>query len=795
MTADNHVTNSGNIRTVQRGVRRTSALRAAIRPVVAAGLERLESRRLLSAAQTFVNDNWQIVTDTTPAGLSAGDTVQSGAPGDVNVGVHTYGSDAFQTVADGVNNVTSGGSVSLLKGVYTESNVVIDHPMSISGLSGTGGVKLQPAAADGHDDSAFNVSAQNGLIIASGNVSVDGVTLDGGAARNFRQGIITDFRNNVVYNNVSINNVVVKNAYRRGIQLYSSNALAAPKSTGNVINACTIDGVTLSEGILVFDSDATLTDNNVKNASSGIASNTLHGPANAPLIAASGNWVFGSNAGAVTGMNMAGLADGSTIGPFNKIDLTAGSNAPDTALVVQFPNGLVHVTQNEIFGSASDSGIFIFAATNPAKPVDVSGNSLSNQPTNQDFDGDSTGIFVTDDESFFGAASALASYVNITGNTFSGYTRGIDLFRGSASGSATIEATIDGNTSAGGKTHLRVFDADGAANGVQALAHIGTDTGAIAGDVTGLEVDGGSADIAARATYPASAAVKVLNGGSLTVSSGGGQLVAGPTTNDGTLTVNGRAQLGDLAGVGAVSVSAVNATLSSNFVRQNSLNLTDNARATINNSNGSGNVSIVKSLSIGANAQLDLANNDMIYDYTGASPRNTVRSLLQTGYGTSTWGGKGINSSSAGGAANHRPGIGFLETADTGMTEFDGVPVDSTALVLKYTIIADADTDAAVTLSDFTYLAAHFNQTNTYWLYGDFNYDGVTDLTDFTILATVFGATFAAPSTAPASDPAPVTTTNVPTRTATGPIAINPARKTDSLFASTEIGDRNVLGI
>src|SRR5689334_18258167 len=170
----------------QSSARKSARVRRAVESAVAS-IQSLEQRRLL-AATVYVNDNWQIVTDTGPAGLSSGDTVQSNpSSGDVNVGTHTYGTDAFQTVSDGVTNVSSGGTVNVLNGNYSESNITITKPLTLDGQGYAPDVVIQPAAADGHDDSAFNVSAQQGLLIQSSGVTVSNLTIDGGTNHDYRQ--------------------------------------------------------------------------------------------------------------------------------------------------------------------------------------------------------------------------------------------------------------------------------------------------------------------------------------------------------------------------------------------------------------------------------------------------------------------------------------------------------------------------------------------------------------------------------------------------------------------------------
>ena len=52
----------------------------------------------------------------------------------------------------------------------------------------------------------------------------------------------------------------------------------------------------------------------------------------------------------------------------------------------------------------------------------------------------------------------------------------------------------------------------------------------------------------------------------------------------------------------------------------------------------------------------------------------------------------------------------------------------------------DADNlDGAVDTVDFSFLAAHFGQSNQTWTHGDYNFDGFVDTIDFGFLASNFG--------------------------------------------------------
>jgi hypothetical protein len=58
----------------------------------------------------------------------------------------------------------------------------------------------------------------------------------------------------------------------------------------------------------------------------------------------------------------------------------------------------------------------------------------------------------------------------------------------------------------------------------------------------------------------------------------------------------------------------------------------------------------------------------------------------------------------------------------------------------SHTFPGDASLDGFVNTTDFTILAAHFNQSGQSWPTGDFNGDGVVNALDFNALASFFGA-------------------------------------------------------
>jgi len=168
------------------------------------------------------------------------------------------------------------------------------------------------------------------------------------------------------------------------------------------------------------------------------------------------------------------------------------------------------------------------------------------------------------------------------------------------------------------------------------------------------------------------------------------------------------------------------------------LNIATGALVTLN-ANGS-RALVTKSLSVTGSGRLDLADNVMIVDWTGASPLGTIQTLLTSGYANGAWNAEGINSAVA--AATTNRALGYAEASaifSTFPATFAGQSVDDTAVLIRFTRYGDANLDQAVNLDDFTALAANFGLTGRVFSQGDFNYNGGVNLDDFTALAANFG--------------------------------------------------------
>jgi autotransporter-associated beta strand protein len=227
--------------------------------------------------------------------------------------------------------------------------------------------------------------------------------------------------------------------------------------------------------------------------------------------------------------------------------------------------------------------------------------------------------------------------------------------------------------------------------------------------------------------------------GSLTIS-GAQSYAAGSAIvqNAGALTLNSDA--GSSSSV-ALSLTATAGVI--NLFSQQHL-----ASFTLSNASASvravGQYIYTHAFSLTGASTLDLQQNDLIVDYTGASPLPAIRAALLSGFNQGAWNGSGIIDTSA---ASH-PGmtLGYAEASDVlGLTNsqtaaFDGQTIDSTTTLVRYTHYGDANLDGKVDVNDFNlFLDGFVNSSANSWSQGDFTYDGKVDLgNDFSLFLSSY---------------------------------------------------------
>jgi hypothetical protein len=155
---------------------------------------------------------------------------------------------------------------------------------------------------------------------------------------------------------------------------------------------------------------------------------------------------------------------------------------------------------------------------------------------------------------------------------------------------------------------------------------------------------------------------------------------------------------------------------------------------------GTAGATVAPTYTIDASSTLDLADNDMVILYgTGATPMPMVTAELSQSYDGGLWNQRGLTSSVA--RANSAAyGLGYAEASVLGVTSFDGITLGENAVLVKYTLLGDANLDGTVNFNDFSILQNHYGQAGG-WSSGDFNYDGTVNFNDFSILQNNYGST------------------------------------------------------
>jgi hypothetical protein len=154
-------------------------------------------------------------------------------------------------------------------------------------------------------------------------------------------------------------------------------------------------------------------------------------------------------------------------------------------------------------------------------------------------------------------------------------------------------------------------------------------------------------------------------------------------------------------------------------------------------------------------ARVNLTNNALIEDYLVNSPLSSVRAQIISGFNGGAWNGVGINSATA--AADSSKAIGYGEASTVfGITvgqtgTFLGQTVDSSTVLVRFTLAGDSTLDGVVDFNDLVKLAQNYNTGSgqKLWTEGDSTYDGVVDFNDLVKLAQNYNTALPAAGAVP----------------------------------------------
>jgi hypothetical protein len=175
------------------------------------------------------------------------------------------------------------------------------------------------------------------------------------------------------------------------------------------------------------------------------------------------------------------------------------------------------------------------------------------------------------------------------------------------------------------------------------------------------------------------------------------------------------------------------------------LDLHNNATATL--AAGGSKVLVTSDLSIDSGGKLDLNDNDLLLDYTGASPLAAIQSVIDTARNGGAWDGPGLTSASARNNAAHNTTLGVMESADYAAAHggtFAGETPDASAVLVKYTYYGDTDFNGKVNFDDYVRTDSGFNNHRTGWTNGDFDGNGQVNFDDYVLIDLAFNTQGAA---------------------------------------------------
>jgi hypothetical protein len=146
-------------------------------------------------------------------------------------------------------------------------------------------------------------------------------------------------------------------------------------------------------------------------------------------------------------------------------------------------------------------------------------------------------------------------------------------------------------------------------------------------------------------------------------------------------------------------------------------------------------------------ATLDLNDNLLAINYTGASPMDTVRAQIVSAYNGGDWSGQGITSSLLDGGSTTN-GIAYAFNGESAVWFDSGTPfanyagADSTTVLVRYALIGDVNLDGTVDDSDISILSNNYGFTDQSWANGDvYGYDGIVSDDDVGLQANNYGLT------------------------------------------------------
>jgi hypothetical protein len=228
--------------------------------------------------------------------------------------------------------------------------------------------------------------------------------------------------------------------------------------------------------------------------------------------------------------------------------------------------------------------------------------------------------------------------------------------------------------------------------------------------------------------------------GTGTIAVSGGSLTAIAFENHGLYTqTGGSGSVGPVTAPGQLSVSGGSLTVAS--IAQGSVAISSNGKVTVTPNGTNSGLSVIGNLAVSGASNLDLNDNDMVV--SSGMNQAAVAASIRTARSGGAWTGSGITSSAAKTQTNHATMLGVLNGAEYHSVAgpsatFDGVTVNNSDVLVKYTWYGDTDFNGKVNFDDYVRTDNGFNNHLTGWLNGDFDLNGQVNFDDYVLIDLAF---------------------------------------------------------
>lgn len=158
---------------------------------------------------------------------------------------------------------------------------------------------------------------------------------------------------------------------------------------------------------------------------------------------------------------------------------------------------------------------------------------------------------------------------------------------------------------------------------------------------------------------------------------------------------------------------------------------------------GDSRVLAVDDFSISHDATLDLHDHDFALYDPGALEADVEEHVRDARNGGLWDGTSGITSTEARFNPSSNTTLGVMSSDDYKLfhgddATFDGLPLTTPAVLVKYTYYGDANFSGAVDFDDYVQIDVGFNTGRTGWSNGDFNLDGTINFDDYVLIDVGF---------------------------------------------------------